>query len=67
MKPGRRLITPALLGEMDFPIRSFPHVSSNSNQQTAAISIRSFDQQRHLWTPPNVVSVIKHNRTTGKQ
>src|SRR5215469_15817895 len=65
MKPGWRLITPALLSEMNFPVRSFPHVSSNSDQQTAAISIRGFDQQRHLWTSPNIVSVIKHNRTRG--
>src|ERR1700756_1995392 len=66
MEPRWRLITPALLGKMDFPVRSFPHVSSNSNEQTAAIRIRSFDQQRHLWTSPDFVSVIKHNRTTGK-
>src|ERR1700747_3795248 len=67
MKPGWRLITPALLGKMDFPVSPFPHVSSNSDQQTAAIGIRSFDQQRHLWTSPNFVSVLKNNRTTGKQ
>src|ERR1700758_4449417 len=66
VEPRRRLITPALLGKMDFPVRSFPHVSSNPNQQAAAIGIRSFDQQRHLWTSPDFVSVIKHNRTTGK-
>jgi hypothetical protein len=31
MKPGWWLVTPPLLGEMDFPVRSFSHVSSNAN------------------------------------
>jgi hypothetical protein len=65
VKPGWRLIASTLLSEMDFPIGSLSRVSSNSNQQPAAVGIRRFDQQRHLWTPMNFGSVIKHNGTKG--
>jgi hypothetical protein len=60
VEPGWGLISTTLLREMDFPIRSLSHVSSDSPQQPATVGVGSFDQERYLRALGGGVQVICH-------